>query len=48
MTPEEIEHEDISYFIISSRTYTKRRTPEEIGFMKFLLPEKAKFVPYPF
>lgn len=44
--PEEIEKEYISYFVISDRMYTKRRTEEEIGFMKFLLPEKAKFTPY--
>ncbi|MBQ0735322.1 acyltransferase [Aquimarina celericrescens] len=41
----EIESDEITYFIVSSRKYTKRRTREEIEFMKFLLPEKAKFVP---
>ena len=35
----------ISYFNVSDRTYTKRGTDEEIGFMKFLLPAKAKFIP---
>lgn len=34
-----------TYFDVSSRTYTKKRTTEEIAFMKFLLPEKAKFIP---
>ena len=37
---------DISYFDVDSRTYTKKRTSDEIRFMKFLLPEKGKFVPY--
>lgn len=36
----------VSYFIVESRTYTKRNTEEEINFMKFLLPAKAKFVPH--
>ncbi|SEM20694.1 hypothetical protein SAMN04487910_4438 [Aquimarina amphilecti] len=41
----EIKSDKISYFIVSSRNYTKRGTPEEIAFMKFLLPDKAKFTP---
>jgi acetyltransferase-like isoleucine patch superfamily enzyme len=42
----EIKHDDdISYFEVSGRTYKKLRTEAEIAFMKFLLPEKAKFVP---
>ncbi len=41
----EIKSKDITYFIMESRSYTKRSTPEEIAFMKFLLPDKAKFVP---
>lgn len=40
-----IENEDVSYFNVDSRTYTKRGTKEEIDFMKFLLPAKAKFTP---
>ena len=35
----------ISYFIVSTREYTKKLSDEEIFFMKFLLPEKAKFTP---
>ncbi len=35
----------ISYFNIADRTYTKKSTAEEIAFMKFLLPARAKFVP---
>lgn len=39
-------NDKISYFDVSSRTYTKKNLPEEIKFMKFLLPEKAKFIPF--
>lgn len=46
MTPDEIEDEEKTYFIITTREYTKKRTQEEIGFMRFLLPEKAKFTPF--
>lgn len=35
----------ISYFNVADRTYTKRNSKEEIRFMKFLLPSKAKFIP---
>ncbi len=42
---DEIESDKITYFIVSSRKYTKRGSPEEIMFMNFLLPEKAKFTP---
>jgi acetyltransferase-like isoleucine patch superfamily enzyme len=37
---------DISYFNVCERTYTKKQTPEEISFMKFLLPYRAKFIPH--
>jgi acetyltransferase-like isoleucine patch superfamily enzyme len=40
------ENSEISYFNIRDRRYTKRNTNFEIQFMKFLLPEKAKFIPY--
>tara|TARA_B110001454_G_C12304535_1_gene260954 strand:+ start:285 stop:419 length:135 start_codon:yes stop_codon:yes gene_type:complete len=36
----------ISYFNVKDRTYTKRLTKEEISFMQYLLPEKAKFIPF--
>jgi acetyltransferase-like isoleucine patch superfamily enzyme len=36
---------ETTYFNVSDRTYTKRNTIEEMNFMKFLLPEKAKFTP---
>lgn len=35
-----------SYFNVCNRKYTKKATAHEIEFMKFLLPEKAKFIPY--
>jgi acetyltransferase-like isoleucine patch superfamily enzyme len=38
-------NENISYFNVSNRTYTKKGSVEEINFMKFLLPAKAKFTP---
>ena len=37
--------DDVSYFNVSDRTYTKKRTPAEISLMKFLLPYRAKFIP---
>jgi acetyltransferase-like isoleucine patch superfamily enzyme len=36
---------DISYFNVAERTYTKKQTDQEISFMKFLLPYRAKFIP---
>ena len=42
----DFENKNISYFNIEDRKYTKIRTQEEISFMKFLLPAKAKFIPY--
>jgi acetyltransferase-like isoleucine patch superfamily enzyme len=41
----EITDDRISYFNVSDRTYTKKLSNNEISFMKFLLPTKAKFVP---
>ncbi len=35
-----------SYFIVKDRRYTKRRAAVEIAFINFLLPDKAKFLPY--
>lgn len=45
ISSEQIKDSDITYFNVSDRTYTKRLTENEISFMKFLLPAKAKFVP---
>lgn len=44
LTTQDEYEEGITTFNVSGRTYTKRRTREEIEFMKFLLPG-AKFVP---
>ena len=38
-------NENITYFNLSNRTYTKRKNDTEVKFMKFLLP-LAKFTPY--
>ncbi|HNP23866.1 MAG TPA: DapH/DapD/GlmU-related protein [Panacibacter sp.] len=38
--------DDITYFNVAERRYSKKRTAVEIAFMKFLLPDKAKFTPY--
>lgn len=45
LSDSEIVHEEISYFNVSDRSYTKRLSSNEISFMKFLLPTKAKFIP---
>ncbi|MFD2891045.1 acyltransferase [Flavobacterium chuncheonense] len=37
--------EKVTYFNVSERTYTKRKSAAEISFMKFLLPAKGKFTP---
>ncbi len=36
---------EISYFSVDKRVYSKKSLKGEIEFMKFLLPDKAKFVP---
>lgn len=37
--------DDSTYFIVGSRKYTKKGIDDEVNFMQFLLPDKAKFVP---
>lgn len=37
---------DLTYFVIEDRKYKKTGSVDEVEFMKFLLPEKAKFTPY--
>lgn len=37
--------DEFIYFNVKDRTYTKKRSASEIDFMKFLLPEKAKYTP---
>lgn len=41
----QVNNEHCTYFILESRSYTKRKSAQEINFMKYLLPEKAKFTP---
>jgi hypothetical protein len=44
---ESVDLEDkYTYFDVSSRQYTKKQNEAEILFMKFLLPAKAKFIPF--
>ncbi len=47
LSDDEIDLSDqlVTYFNVSSRTYTKRGSEDEISFMKFLLPARAKFTP---
>lgn len=42
----DFENKDLSFFCLEDRKYTKRQGDSEIAFIKFLLPEKAKFTPY--
>jgi len=44
-TTEEFQTDGRSYFAVATREYLKTGSEEEIDFIKFLLPEKAKFVP---
>jgi acetyltransferase-like isoleucine patch superfamily enzyme len=46
-TAAEVTDDESSWFVVDTRTYTKRRTPAEVAFMKFLLPARAKFTPRP-
>jgi acetyltransferase-like isoleucine patch superfamily enzyme len=41
----DIANTKVTYFNVNTREYTKRLSEEEISFMKFLLPAKAKFTP---
>jgi acetyltransferase-like isoleucine patch superfamily enzyme len=38
--------DDFTYFVIESRLYKKTKSAAEMAFMKFLLPDKAKFIPF--
>ena len=38
-------YENITYFVVKTRKYLKTNSDEEVAFMKFLLPSKAKFIP---
>jgi acetyltransferase-like isoleucine patch superfamily enzyme len=39
-------NKDVSFFNVDDRTYTKNKSEAEVSFMKFLLPAKAKFIPF--
>ncbi|HPT65924.1 MAG TPA: hypothetical protein PK257_01255 [Candidatus Woesebacteria bacterium] len=39
-------NKNISYFVIKDRKYTKISSEVEIDFIKFLLPDRGKFIPY--
>lgn len=39
-------NDDTSYFNVADRKYKKTLSEDEVKFMKYLLPEKGKFVPY--
>jgi acetyltransferase-like isoleucine patch superfamily enzyme len=41
------DEKDLSQFSLTQRMYTKHLFPEEVQFMRFLLPTKAKFLPHP-
>lgn len=45
-TDDFIQEDDITYFDVTSMTYTKKYHKNEILFMRYLLPEKAKFIPF--
>lgn len=40
------ENKHFSYFVVKDRKYIKRLSEVEISFIKFLLPDKGKFIPY--
>lgn len=42
----DLENHEISWFSVLERKYTKRGSEAEVNFMKYLLPEKGKFVPF--
>lgn len=46
MEKSEIINGEHTYFVIKERKYTKKLSKNEIAFMKYLLPEKAKFLPF--
>ena len=41
----DFDNKKVSFFDVSSRMYTKNSSDIEIKFMRYLLPEKAKFIP---
>lgn len=45
-TSDDFRDDGRTYFAVKSREYTKQGSEEEISFMKYLLPARAKFTPY--
>lgn len=45
-TPEEFKADGISYFALTTRQYYKTQSEAEIKLMHYLLPHRAKFVPF--
>lgn len=45
-TQDDFKADGRTYFAVKSREYLKTGSDEEISFMKYLLPARAKFVPY--
>lgn len=43
----DLEQRDVTQFGLTERMYVKNLYPEEVQFMRFLLPTKAKFLPHP-
>lgn len=46
-TVEDFRDDGRSYFAVATRHYRKTGSAAEVSFMNFLLPDKAKFVPFP-
>lgn len=47
MAKEEVNfQDDKTYFVIRDRMYKKTQSTAEVSFMKYLLPDKGKFIPY--
>lgn len=42
----EFGNDDLTYFAVDERIYTKQRSSAEIAFMKYLLPSRGKFTPF--
>jgi hypothetical protein len=43
----DFDQSSLTQFSLTSRVYIKNLYPEEVRFMRFLLPTKAKFLPHP-
>lgn len=45
-TPDEFKNDGRTYFALQTRQYLKQQTDDEITLMSFLLPHRAKFIPF--